>query len=105
MEKQSIKAGYNEEVSADGIISKSKIRQMSGIALWSALIYLVISIILNLWFWGKVFHLLNQKLIQKDVLTIMLASFTGINVTVFLILIIGAFAPKAVQKFAENKLK
>jgi len=105
MEMQSIKAGFNEEVSSDGTISKSKMRQMSGIALWSALIYLVISIILNLWFWDKVFQLLNQKLIQKDVLTIMLASFTGINVTVFLILIIGAFAPKAVQKFAENKLK
>lgn len=99
------KAGYNEEISKDGTISKSKMRQMSGIALWSAICYLIISIILNIWFWQKVFHLLELSRIKESVLTLMLASFTGINVSIFLILIVAAFAPKAVQKFAENKLK
>ncbi|NPD47497.1 hypothetical protein [Lentimicrobium sp. S6] len=104
MENQA-KAGYNEEVSQSGTISKSKMRQMSGIALWSAIVYLAISIVLNIWFWQKVFYLLELSRIKENVLTLMLASFTGINVSIFLILIVSAFAPKAVQKFAENKLK
>lgn len=98
-------AGYNEEISSDGTVSKSKMRQMSGIALWSSLIYLGISIIINLWFWSEVFRLIELELINKDLLMLMLASFTGINVSVFLILLVSAFAPKAVQKFAENKMK
>lgn len=105
MGDQVIKADYNEEVSLDGTISRSKMRQMSGIALWAAIIYLVISIMMNLWFWQRIFEMIDKKLITENILTLMISAFTGINVSVFLILIVGAFAPKAVQKFAENKLK
>lgn len=98
-------AGYNDEISQNGTISKSKMRQMSGIALWAALSYLFISVLINIWFWKRVFDLLDKSLISKELFTIMLTSFTAINVSIFLILIVGAFAPKAIQKFAENKLK
>jgi CBS domain containing-hemolysin-like protein len=103
--ENNVKAGYNEEISQNGTVSKSKMRQMSGLALWAALSYLFISIITNIWFWSKVFDLLDKSLISKELFTIMLTSFSAVNVSVFLILIVGAFAPKAIQKFAENKLK
>jgi hypothetical protein len=103
--ENNVKAGYNEEISQNGTVSKSKMRQMSGLALWAALSYLFISIITNIWFWNKVFDLLDKSLISKELFTIMLTSFSAVNVSVFLILIVGAFAPKAIQKFAENKLK
>ena len=99
------KADYNEEIGIDGRVSKSKMRQMSGIALWGALSYLLVSVVTNWWFWNRVFNLLDKNLISKELFTIMLTSFAAVNVSVFLILIVGAFAPKAVQKFAENKLK
>ena len=103
--ENNVKAGYNEEISQNGTVSKSKMRQMSGLALWAALSYLFITIITNIWFWNKVFDLLDKSLISKELFTIMLTSFSAVNVSVFLILIVGAFAPKAIQKFAENKLK
>lgn len=99
------KADYNEELSKDGLISKSKMRQMSGIALWSALIYLFIASISNLWFWNRILNLLELKILDETLFKILAASFTGINIMVFLILIVAAFVPKALQKFAETQIK
>lgn len=95
------RVGYNDELMPDGTVTRSNIRKNSNIALWTAVIYLGVSIATNLWFWKKIFKLAESKIISESVFQMMVTQFSGVDLVVFGLLLTAAFAPKAVQKFAE----
>ena len=94
--------GYNQVKTKEGIIEKSAMRLMSMTMVWVAIIYLFAAFATDAILYFRLLHLLELKVIDKDVLTVLLSAKGGIDLGVLGILLGISFGGKAGQKYIEK---
>lgn len=95
--------GYNQEELPSGKIASSSIRIMSFIALGILIGYLVVANISFEHRFDRYVELMKAKTISDTSFNTLVLELKRFDWDIVVILLVAAFVPKAIQKFAESK--
>jgi len=95
--------GYNQEELPSGKIASSSIRIMSFIALGILVGYLVVANISFEHRFDRYVELMKSKTITEQSFNTLVLELKRFDWDIVVILLVAAFVPKAIQKFAEAK--
>lgn len=95
--------GFFEEILPDGTIKRSTNRILSVVFGLAALVYLTFAVIEYYATRAELISMLALKHITPEMFKIIMLEIKVIDMGIFVLMVIAAFVPKVIQKFAENK--
>jgi hypothetical protein len=98
------KTGFLQELQADGSIADSLIRALSVASFVFLCVYTIGSFVAYYLQFHEYVILRRDDCISEQSFITLILQLKKIDWNIFLILMVGAFAPKVIQKFAETKL-